>query len=237
MTCSRQRTGSSTCETTPQRRDQVRKRNRSKRLGKPLLTAKIVIKRRLGDPRRFDDLADRGGVVTLFRKKTSGRARDVARHRAQLFFLRGRGNSHVLVKQPRMPILAADSILPSGRYCGRNPHFGQVRLLMSPQPNGSGPGNTPANLRKDANRGRVDRRDGWGSSSPQLIPGKPVVLVPYYSAIEKECEEGLRALVRAGVAVSRFSLSAIDLLRNAMLSDALHRGLRPVSLHRCRHWL
>ena len=71
--------------------------------------------------------------------------------------------------------------------------------------------------------GSIDVTVG-GSSSPPLIPGKPVVLVPYYSAIEKECEEGLRALVRAGVAVSRFSLSAIDLLRNAMLSDALNRG-------------
>ena len=33
-------------------------------------------------------------------------------------------------------------------------------------------------------------------SSPRpALEGKPVVLVPYYSAIEKECEEGLRALV------------------------------------------
>jgi hypothetical protein len=63
-----------------------------------------------------------------------------------------------------------------------------------------------------------------GASSPSSVAGKPVVLVPYYSAIEKECEEGLRSLVRAGVAVSRFSLSAIDLLRSAMLSDALARG-------------
>ena len=54
--------------------------------------------------------------------------------------------------------------------------------------------------------------------------GKPVVLVPYYSAIEKECEAGLRALVSAGVALSRFSLSAIDLLRSAMLSHALREG-------------
>lgn len=54
--------------------------------------------------------------------------------------------------------------------------------------------------------------------------GKPVVLVPYYSSIEKECEEGLRSLVRAGVALSRFSLSAIDLLRSAMLSHALREG-------------
>lgn len=54
--------------------------------------------------------------------------------------------------------------------------------------------------------------------------GKSVVLVPYYSAIEKECEEGLRALVKAGIALSRFSLSAIDLLRSAMLSHAFREG-------------
>ena len=63
-----------------------------------------------------------------------------------------------------------------------------------------------------------------GASSPSSVAGKPVVLVPYYSVIEKECEEGLRSLVRAGVAVSRFSLSAIDLLRSAMLSHALAQG-------------
>ncbi len=63
-----------------------------------------------------------------------------------------------------------------------------------------------------------------GASSPSSVAGRPVVLVPYYSAIEKECEEGLRSLVRAGVALSRFSLSAIDLLRSAMLSHALREG-------------
>jgi hypothetical protein len=61
-------------------------------------------------------------------------------------------------------------------------------------------------------------------SPPAAVGGKPVVLVPYYSAIEKECEEGLRSLVKAGVALSRFSLSAIDLLRSAMLSHAYRRG-------------
>jgi glycosyltransferase involved in cell wall biosynthesis len=63
-----------------------------------------------------------------------------------------------------------------------------------------------------------------GSSSQPVFQGKPVVLVPYYSVIEKECEDGLRALVKAGVALSRFSLSAIDLLRSAMLSHALNDG-------------
>jgi hypothetical protein len=65
------------------------------------------------------------------------------------------------------------------------------------------------------------------ASTPAPAPGgsgKPVVLVPYYSTIEKECEEGLRSLVRSGVALSRFSLSAIDLLRSAMLSHALREG-------------
>jgi hypothetical protein len=63
-----------------------------------------------------------------------------------------------------------------------------------------------------------------GLSPRPTVAGKPVVLVPYYSAIEKECEEGLRALVAAGVALSRFSLSAIDLLRSAMLSHAYKSG-------------
>ncbi len=30
------------------------------------------------------------------------------------------------------------------------------------------------------------------------VPGKSVVLVPYYSAVEKECDEGLRAWARPG---------------------------------------
>jgi hypothetical protein len=59
---------------------------------------------------------------------------------------------------------------------------------------------------------------------PPRVPGNPVVLVPYYSAVEKECDEGLRALGRAGVQVRRASFSAIDLLRNVMLSQALRDG-------------
>lgn len=54
--------------------------------------------------------------------------------------------------------------------------------------------------------------------------GKAVVLVPYYAAVEKECDLGLRALVQAGVAVKLSSLSAIDLLRSVMLSQALRDG-------------
>jgi hypothetical protein len=56
------------------------------------------------------------------------------------------------------------------------------------------------------------------------VPGKPVVLVPYYAAVEKECDEGLRALGWAGVQVRRASFSAIDLLRSVMLSQALRDG-------------
>jgi hypothetical protein len=62
------------------------------------------------------------------------------------------------------------------------------------------------------------------SSSRPVPPGKPVVLVPYYAVIEKECDEGLRALARMGVAVRHSTLSAIDLLRSAMLSHALRDG-------------
>jgi hypothetical protein len=73
-------------------------------------------------------------------------------------------------------------------------------------------------------RERVDRSIDVTAAAPTTESGKPVVLVPYYSTIEKECEEGLRSLVKAGVALSRFSLSAIDLLRSAMLSHALREG-------------
>jgi hypothetical protein len=62
------------------------------------------------------------------------------------------------------------------------------------------------------------------SRTPPAIDGKPVVLVPHYSAIEDECEKGLRALEKAGVTVRRASFSAIDLLRSVMLSHALHDG-------------
>jgi hypothetical protein len=56
------------------------------------------------------------------------------------------------------------------------------------------------------------------------LPGKPVVLVPFYSAVEKECEDGLRALLKAGLPVRRASLSSIDLLRSTLLSHALRDG-------------
>ncbi len=61
-------------------------------------------------------------------------------------------------------------------------------------------------------------------SAPLKVEGKPVVLVPYYSAVEKECDDGLRALGQAGIQVRRASFSAIDLLRSVMLSQALRDG-------------
>jgi hypothetical protein len=63
-----------------------------------------------------------------------------------------------------------------------------------------------------------------GSTQRPSHPSKPVVLVPYFSAVEKECDEGLRALTLAGVAVKRSSLSAIDLLRSTLLSQAFRDG-------------
>ena len=71
--------------------------------------------------------------------------------------------------------------------------------------------------------GSIDVNPAESSSRPAM-PGKPVVLVPYYSVIEKECDEGLRALARMGVTVRHSTLSAIDLLRSAMLSHALRDG-------------
>jgi len=63
-----------------------------------------------------------------------------------------------------------------------------------------------------------------GSLPPPPVHAKPVVLVPYYAEVEKECEDGLRALLRNGVPVRRASLSAIDLLRSTLLSHALKDG-------------
>jgi hypothetical protein len=57
---------------------------------------------------------------------------------------------------------------------------------------------------------------------------KPVVLVPYYASVEKECEKGLDALKRAGVPVRQASFSAIDLLRSVMLSHALRDGFETI---------
>lgn len=61
-------------------------------------------------------------------------------------------------------------------------------------------------------------------ASPPPSTARSVVLVPYYAAVEKECDDGLRALGQAGVQVRRASFSAIDLLRSVMLSQALRDG-------------
>lgn len=50
------------------------------------------------------------------------------------------------------------------------------------------------------------------------------MLVPYYKAVEKECDQGLRVLDHWGITVRRASFSAIDLLRSVMLSQALEAG-------------
>ena len=62
------------------------------------------------------------------------------------------------------------------------------------------------------------------SPAPPSVEGKPAVLVPHYSAVEDECDKGLRALEKAGLTVRRASFSAIDLLRSVMLSQALKDG-------------
>jgi hypothetical protein len=62
------------------------------------------------------------------------------------------------------------------------------------------------------------------SPDPPPVEGKPVVLVPHYSAVDDDCDKGLRALDKLGVTVRRASFSAIDLLRSVMLSHALRDG-------------
>jgi hypothetical protein len=62
------------------------------------------------------------------------------------------------------------------------------------------------------------------SLGPPSVQGNPVVLVPHYAVVEKECEEGLHALARAGIPVRRASSSAIDLVRSVMISHALRDG-------------
>jgi hypothetical protein len=69
-----------------------------------------------------------------------------------------------------------------------------------------------------------NRDDPGPAPAPWPAPGKPVVLVPHYAAIEKECGYGLRALERCGIPVRRASFSAIDLLRSVLLSHALRHG-------------
>ncbi|MBX6315927.1 MAG: class I SAM-dependent methyltransferase, partial [Isosphaeraceae bacterium] len=62
-------------------------------------------------------------------------------------------------------------------------------------------------------------------ASPPPGRSKAVVMVPHLSGIEWECEQNLRQLEQAGVrVVRRIGSSAIDVARNAMISDALHDG-------------
>jgi hypothetical protein len=70
----------------------------------------------------------------------------------------------------------------------------------------------------------IDVSAGQPAPGPPKVPGRPVVLVPYYAAVEKECDDCLRGIGMAGVQVRRASFSAIDLLRSVMLSQALRDG-------------
>jgi len=70
----------------------------------------------------------------------------------------------------------------------------------------------------------IDVSAGQPAADPPPVTGRPVVLVPYYAAVEKECDDGLRGIGQAGVQVRRASFSAIDLLRSVMLSQALKDG-------------
>ncbi len=63
-----------------------------------------------------------------------------------------------------------------------------------------------------------------GSAAQRRVPGKPVVLVPYYATVDRDCDQSLRTLERLGIPVRRASFSAIDLLRSVMLSQALEAG-------------
>jgi len=74
-------------------------------------------------------------------------------------------------------------------------------------------------------------------SAPPSVPGKPVVLVPYYSGVEKECEDGLRALVRAGITVRRASFSCHRPLAKRDVDPGDAERLRPFPVHRFRHRL
>jgi hypothetical protein len=68
--------------------------------------------------------------------------------------------------------------------------------------------------------------EGWDAGDAHYPPpgrGQCVVLVPHMTGIEWECEQALRQLEGAGVrVVRRGGCSAIDVVRNEMLSGALH---------------
>ena len=59
--------------------------------------------------------------------------------------------------------------------------------------------------------------------------GPSFVLTPHLNGIEPECEKALQQLEQAGVrVVRRAGSSAIDVVRNEMLSDALHDGAESI---------
>ena len=73
-------------------------------------------------------------------------------------------------------------------------------------------------------------RPGSTSGSPRR-PGRSraVVLVPFFSTIERPCEESLRELEEAGVRVVRSEgCPQIDVARNMLASDALNRGAESI---------
>ena len=71
-----------------------------------------------------------------------------------------------------------------------------------------------------------------GFRSERVIPlgrARSVVLVPYLTQIEPECEDSLRKLEAEGVRVVRSGgNSAIDVARNLLASDALHDGFESI---------
>ena len=71
-----------------------------------------------------------------------------------------------------------------------------------------------------------------GSRWERVVPpgrAQAVVLVPYQSVIEPECDDALRKLEAEGVRVVRSGgSSAIDVARNVLASDALHDGFESI---------
>ena len=80
---------------------------------------------------------------------------------------------------------------------------------------------------------------GWKLAQPSrsgaflatIPPGraKAAVLVPHLNGVDWECEQSLRKLEEAGVRVVRSGgISAIDVARNRLASDALHDGAESI---------
>ena len=72
--------------------------------------------------------------------------------------------------------------------------------------------------------------------APPPVPGKSVVLVPYYSAVEKECDEGLRGGPGRGPGPASLVLRhRSPAVRDALAGPA--RWFRQLPLHRLRYRL